>query len=116
MTASDTTARDARPRRAMRGFTLVELLVTVALLTVTIFAVSSIFNISSDATSRTMAHTEVISASAAVQQQLTDQLSKIEPGLLIIESPAPTGVRADVPEGPQGFLEKTDTEPRSWRR
>ncbi len=92
----------------MQGFTLVELLVTVALLTVTIVAVSSIFNISSDATSRTMAHAEVISASAAVQQHLTDLLSKIEPGLLIIESPAPTGARSDVPEGPQRFRIRHD--------
>ncbi|MBN2561186.1 MAG: prepilin-type N-terminal cleavage/methylation domain-containing protein [Phycisphaerae bacterium] len=91
-----------------RGFTITELLVAVTILAVTIVAVSEIFNISSEAASRTTAHTEIMAASAAVQQRLTDALAHIEPGLLIIESPPPTGLRGDVPFGREYFRLRHD--------
>lgn len=90
---------------------MVELLVSMAVLIVTIVAVVEVFNISSETTSRTTAHAEVIAASAALQQRLTNLLSKIEPGMLIIDCPNPTGgaiLRADVPDGPQSFRLRHD--------
>jgi type II secretory pathway pseudopilin PulG len=74
-----------------RGFTIVELLVATGIMVVTIVALSEIFTISSQTARRTSAHAEVIAASAALQQRLTDLLSKIGPGMLIIDSPDPTG-------------------------
>ena len=99
--------RRRSPRRT-GGFTTTELLVAVALLVVTIVALAEVFDISSETTSRTTAHAGVMAASAAVQQRLTDLLSKIEPGLLIIESPAPTGARADVRGGLAYFRMRHD--------
>jgi type II secretory pathway pseudopilin PulG len=82
-----------------RGFTTVELLVVVALLAVMVVAVGELFDLSSEAAGRTAAHADLMAASAALQQHISDLLSKMVPGLLIIESPAPTGARADIPGG-----------------
>jgi hypothetical protein len=82
--------------------------VSVGVLVVVIFAVATIFNISSETTGRTVAHAELLEASAAVQQRVADQLSKIQPGLLIIESPKPTLARAEIPGGPRLFRLRHD--------
>ncbi len=84
-----------------RGFTLVELLVSIALLIVTMAALSQVFTIASDVTSRTTAHSELLAASAAFRETASDQLSKLSPdGLLIIESPPPAPTpRREVQEG-----------------
>jgi type II secretory pathway pseudopilin PulG len=91
-----------------RAFTVVELLVAVAILVITVVAVTEIFDLSSEAAGRTAAHAEVLGASAAVQQRITSLLSNIAPGLLIIESPAPTGARADIAGGPAYFRLRHD--------
>lgn len=91
------------------GFTIVELIVSMGILSATMIAVATIFSISSDAAGRTEAHAEVIEASAAFQQTVSDELSRIvQEGLLIIESPPPTLVRAEVPEGPRIFRLRHD--------
>lgn len=97
--------------RGTRAFTIIELLVAMGILVVTIVSLTEVFNISSETTNRTAAHAEVLAASAALQQRLTDTLSKIEPGLLIIDSPDPAGcqvLRADVPAGPQYYRLRHD--------
>ncbi len=81
--------------------TLIELLVSVALLAVVGVTVASIFNISSDATARTAANGEVQAAAGALRDTLTDQLAKMAPGLLVIESPAPSSPRREVKNGPR---------------
>jgi type II secretory pathway pseudopilin PulG len=93
---------------AHRAFTVVELLVAVAILVITVVAVTEIFDLSSEAAGRTAAHAEVLGASAAVQQRVASLLSNIESGLLIIESPAPTGARADIAGGPAYFRLRHD--------
>lgn len=95
-------------RRSSRAFTIIELLVTMALLVVTIVAVGEVFDISAETAGRTAAHVEVMAASAALQQHLTELLSKIEPGLLVIESPEPTLARADIPGGPKYYRLRHD--------
>ncbi len=82
-----------------RAFTIIELMVSMAVLAVTIIAVATIFNISSDAASRTESHAEVLEASAAFQQSISDDLAHLTGGLLIIESPPPTLVRTEVSGG-----------------
>lgn len=77
-----------------------ELMVSIALLVMTVLAVGEVFNISSETTSRTVAHADALQASATLQRRLSDQLGKIRPGLLIIESPPPTDARAETPGGP----------------
>ena len=91
-----------------RAFTVVELLVAMAILVITVVAVTEIFDLSSEAAGRTAAHAEVLGASAAVQQRVASLLSNIKSGLLIIESPAPTGGRADIAGGPAYFRLRHD--------
>lgn len=90
------------------AFTTVEVLVAAAILVVTIVAVTSVFTISSDTTSRTAAHSDLLAASAAIQQRLAGLLARIEPGMLIIESPPPTGPRGDVADGQRLFRMRHD--------
>ncbi len=76
--------------RTARGFTLVELLVVVTLLTITVAAASQLFTISSDATIRTEANAQVIQRSRQINERLEDQVGKLaNESLLIIESPPP---------------------------
>lgn len=96
-------------RRALApGFTLVELMVSVGLLMLALITVASVFSMSSEAAGRTAAHAELLKSSAALHQRLTDNLTKIVPGLLIIESPPPTLARAETPEGPRYFRLRHD--------
>lgn len=97
---------DAQP--ANRAFTIVELLVSIGVLVVAIFALAAVFDISSETTGRTVAHAELLEASAAVQQRIGSQLSKIQPGLLVIESPAPTLARAEIQGGERLFRIRHD--------
>lgn len=90
------------------GFTLIELLVSVALLSIVVVMVSQVFKISSDAAGRVSQQAELFSAAAAFREQVTDLLTKIEPGLLIIESPPPTTVRAEVSGGDAIFRLRHD--------
>ncbi len=94
------------PRR--RGLTLAELMVSTALLAAAIGTVAGIFSMSSKAAGLTAAHAEVLEASAALHNTLSDDLSKIVPGLLIIESPPPTLARAEVPGGQRLFRLRHD--------
>ncbi|RIK68098.1 MAG: hypothetical protein DCC65_04535 [Planctomycetota bacterium] len=104
--ASSRRAAPPRPRR--RAFTLVELSVSVGLLILAMVTVAGIFSISSDAAGRTASHAELLEASAALHQRLGDNLSRIVPGLLIIESPPPTQARAETTQGPRYFRLRHD--------
>lgn len=91
-----------------RAFTLLELMVSMALVIVVLAAVAQTFNISSDAATGTAADIDVLAASAAFRETASDQLSKMAPGLLIIESPAPTTARREVSHGPRIFRLRHD--------
>lgn len=89
---------------ARRGFTLLEVMVSVALLIVVMAAISRVFTISSDATARTTANTRVTAANAAVRQALTDQVAKmVSRGILIIDCPKPTHSRCEIKKGERQF-------------
>ncbi len=84
------------PSRTRFAFTLLEVLVSVALLAITVAAVSSIFTISSDSAARAAANADVMRASSALRDRLSDQLAKVaHEGLFIIDSPNPTTPRAE---------------------
>lgn len=89
----------SQPRHPKPAFTVIELMVSIAILAVAIITVAAVFNISSDAASRTESHAEIIEASAAFQQTVADDLAHLTGGLLIIESPPPTLVRTEVSGG-----------------
>jgi len=93
---------------ARSAFTLIEMLVATALLVAVIFMVTQIFNISQEAASRTNAQAEVFNSAAALRERMTGDLSHLLPGLLIIESPPPTPVRAEVPGGEALFRLRQD--------
>jgi len=80
----------------------------MAVLVLAIFALAGVFSISSETTRRTVTHAELLEASAAVQQRMSSQLSRIQPGLLIIESPKPTEARAEIQGGKQLFRLRHD--------
>jgi len=101
-------ARPARAQRTACAFTTMELMVSIALLVMTAVAVGEAFNISSETTSRTVAHADSLQASATLQRRLANQLAKIRPGLLIIESPPATDARAETPGGPPVFRIRQD--------
>jgi hypothetical protein len=83
-------------------------MVSISILTLAILGVATLFNISSDAAGRTAAHAEMLGASMALQNALTDEVGKIVPGLLIIESPPPTAALADFPGGERIFRLRHD--------
>ncbi len=103
-----TAPKSCLPPSPQVAFTVIELLVSVGVLVVAIFALATVFDISSETTGRTVAHAELLEASAAVRQRITDQLSKIQPGLLIIESPAPTQARQEIQGGERLFRLRHD--------
>jgi hypothetical protein len=84
-----------------RGFTTVELLVSIGVLTAVAVAVSSIFTISTEAARATAGHVEILEVSSAVHQELANEISHMVPGLLIIESPPALSARAEAPGGPK---------------
>lgn len=83
------------------AFTLIEVLISIVLLLVVIVTVSQIFTISSDASARAAANAEVIAASGALREALTDQIPKMAPYLFVIDSPPPTTARREIPTGPR---------------
>ncbi len=85
--------------RAAGAFTLIELMVSIALLVVVMVTLSQIFTVTSDAASRAGANSEVIAKSAAFQTTVADQLGKMTRGLLVIDCPAPTTARQETPGG-----------------
>lgn len=91
-----------------RAFTLIELMVSIALLVAVILMVSQIFSITSEAAGITTAQSEVFSAAAAFREHMTKLLSKIEPGLLIIESPPLTAARFETPGGERFYRQRHD--------
>lgn len=98
-----------RPVRSpARAFTLVEVLVSAALVIIAMAAVVQIFNVSSDSAARTTANSDVTARAAGVREALTDQVSKIHPGLLIIESPTPTTVRQETQDGYRMWRQQHD--------
>jgi len=94
---------------ARRGFTLIELMVSVALLVAVILMVAQIFDISTKAASRTNAQSEVFAANAALRERMTADVSRMLPGFLVINSPPPTPVRAEVPGGEAIFRVRQDS-------
>ncbi len=74
-------------------------MVSVALLVAVILMVAQIFDISTKAASRTNAQSEVFAGAAGFRERISADVSRMMPGLLVIESPPPTQVRAEVPGG-----------------
>lgn len=98
----ETAAARLAPRlcvRAGRAFTLVEMMVAVALLALVMVMVSQVFTMSGEAAGRTTAQAEVISASSALREKLSADLDRMAPGLLVIECPPPLLDRIEVPGG-----------------
>lgn len=93
---------------ARSGFTLIELMVSVALLVAVILMVAQIFDISTKAASRTNAQSEVFSSAAAFRERITADVSRMMQGLLVIDSPPPTPIRAEVPGGEVIFRLRQD--------
>jgi len=83
-------------------------MVSVALLVAVILMVAQIFDISTKAASRTNAQSEVFSQAAAFRERVTMDVSRMMPGLLVIDSPPPTPVRAEVPDGEVIFRLRQD--------
>lgn len=77
--------------RSHKGFTLIELLVSMALMIVLMISISEVFSISSDSATRIAADAEILAASAAFRETVSDQMSKMTDGLLVIDCPAPMG-------------------------
>ncbi len=90
------------------AFTLVELLVSLAVLVLALFAIAQVFDISSDTTGRTIAHADVIDGSDAVQGKLSTELSRIKPGMLIIDCPTPTQARSEIKGARRIFRQRHD--------
>jgi len=91
-----------------QGFTLIELMVSIALLVAVILLVAQIFDISTRAAGRTNAQSEVFAAAAAYRERMTADVSRMLPGFLVIDSPPPTPVRAEVPGGEAIFRLRQD--------
>ena len=79
--------RRGRAARGRRGFTLVELMVSVSIMVVMLLAVGKIFKMSSDASGLVIAHTEVLERLETIARVIEADLRNIRPGLLIIDSP-----------------------------
>ncbi|MCK6482752.1 MAG: hypothetical protein L6R00_01280 [Phycisphaerae bacterium] len=85
-----------RTKLRSRAFTLVEALISVALMLVAMVAVGQIFKIASDASGRTVAHAELVQAAAAFEDTVRREIARLcQPGLLIIDSPDPV-LTADI--------------------
>lgn len=82
--------------KTTRAFTTVELLISTAILIVTMVALIEIIDISSDTAGVTASHAKILESSSAFRETVNDQLRMIEPGLLIIDCPAPTPARREV--------------------
>jgi len=89
--------------RGGRGFTLVELMVSVTIMVLALLAVGKIFKMSSDASGLVIAHTEVLERLETIARVIEADLRNIRPGLLIIDSPGPV-ITTDV-EDPSGVVQ-----------
>jgi len=78
--------RSGRAACGRRGFTLIELMVSVAIMVVMLLAVGKIFKMSSDASGLVIAHTEVLERLQTIARVMEADLRNIRPGLLIIDS------------------------------
>jgi hypothetical protein len=92
-----------------RGVTLLELLVAMGVLLLAMVSISKIFSITSDAAGVAAAHSEVIEAASAIRERLDRELARMDPeSLLIIDSPAATTARSDIPNGPKLVRQRQD--------
>lgn len=92
--------RGATAGRRAPAFTLAEALVATALLVATMLVVSEVFSLSSNASGRTVAHTEIIEAAQTFEQAVRTRVAQMKKGLLIIESPEALLNRGDLPASP----------------
>lgn len=83
---SATSKRGAPVPKHIKAFTLVELLVSVAILVVALLAVGKIFKMCSDASSAVIAHADVLERLQTISRAIEADLRSITPGLLIINS------------------------------
>ncbi|HPF39814.1 MAG TPA: prepilin-type N-terminal cleavage/methylation domain-containing protein [Phycisphaerae bacterium] len=84
-----------------RGFTLVELLVTLGLVSIVIVSVSQIFRISSNATAVTAANASLIEKSRVVNETLESQVRNMaDKGFLAINCPPPIRHDVEIRNGP----------------
>jgi type II secretory pathway pseudopilin PulG len=94
-------------RRA--AFTLIEALVSVALLLAIMLAVAQVFSMSSTASGRAIGQAETIEAAAVFEQAVRSQLARLKPSsLLIIESPPPLLAHPESDLGPAAFSIRHD--------
>ncbi len=94
-------------RRA--GFTLIEALVSVALLLAIMLAVAQVFSMSSTASGRAIGQAETLEAAAVFEQAVRRQLARLKPSsLLIIESPPPLLAHPESELGPAAFTVRHD--------
>jgi prepilin-type N-terminal cleavage/methylation domain-containing protein len=82
-----TTAHTTHPFRAMRGFTLTELMIAVVVLLVVILATSRIFQTASGVTGIGQARASIIQEAAAIERQIREDFEKITTdGVFLIRS------------------------------
>lgn len=81
--------------------TMIELMVTVALVGIVIVSVSQIFRITSDATKKVEANAELVQRARDLNDRFEDQIGKIaNESLLVINSPTPIEFTKEVGNGP----------------
>jgi len=91
------------------AFTTIELLVSIAILVITLIATTQLFNISSDAAGKTAASAKAQAAAAAFRTQIAEHLGMLtQGGMLIIESPPPTEARVEIKDGVEIFRLRHD--------
>lgn len=97
-TTSSRTHRSARLGRSLRGFTLIEMLVSVSITTILLLLVSRVFN----DTTRTIADSMDVSQVLATTRVMSDQL--FDDGSRIITAKANEVTQVEKLEQPAGFL------------
>jgi len=98
--------------RATRGFTLPEMLVSVSVFGALVLIVASVFSNASNATGRTIAHAEMLDASATVESTLRSDFVSTVPGFMLIYSPNVTDAGAD-PQFPGTIDDMPDIAPNA---
>ena len=86
-----------QPKSFRGGFTLTELMVSIAILVVVMLAVSYIFSAVSKTTGLTTANIELTDTLDILRRTMQDDLNAMAPGLLIIDSPDPLNLNGAEP-------------------
>ncbi len=87
-----TARRQSDRRRSVRGFTLTELMVSVAVLVIAMVAVGYIFSAVSKTSGLTTADIELTDAADVLRRTMQEDLNALAPGILVINSTNPESV------------------------